>query len=151
LYFWDPVRKAAGLSHAGWKGSVLQIAEETVAQMRRLYGTAAKDLKAAIGPSIGMCCYEVDDTVIRQVENALKELGQVGIANREAVYRNAGNGKYMLSLQQLNRQIMIKAGIPVSNIEVTSLCTSCLTDTFYSHRKEGGKTGRMAAWIGIHA
>src|SRR5690606_40465143 len=66
--------------------------------------------------------------------------------SRSAVYESTGEGKYKLDLQQLNRQIMIKAGILPSNIEVTKMCTSCHTAWFFSHRAEAGKTGRMVAW-----
>lgn len=147
LYFFDPVHKAVGLAHAGWKGTVLQIAKATLETMSAAYGTKPRDVYAAIGPSIGGCCYEVDDTVIGRVDKVLTELG--GAASKESVYEAKPDGKFMLHLQQLNRQIMIKAGILPIHIEISMLCTSCRTDAFFSHRKEGGKTGRMAAWIGI--
>ncbi|MCZ8511244.1 peptidoglycan editing factor PgeF [Paenibacillus filicis] len=146
LLFFDPVRKAAGLAHAGWKGTVLQIAKATVETMSAAYGSKPRDILAAIGPSIGACCYEVDDGVISRVDKIAAELP---VYVEEPFYVSKGNGKYMLNLQQLNRQIMIKAGILPSNIECTGLCTSCRTELFYSHRKENGKTGRMAAWIGL--
>ncbi|WP_248926592.1 peptidoglycan editing factor PgeF [Paenibacillus hamazuiensis] len=149
LYFYDPVHRAVGLSHAGWKGSVLQIARETVSAMQRAYGSRPSELVAAIGPSIGVCCYEVDDAVIGRVREALEQTGPSAAGNEGEFYISKGNGKHMLNLQHFNRQIMIKAGILPSNIEVSTLCTSCRTDLFFSHRKEGGRTGRMAAWIGI--
>ena len=68
---------------------------------------------------------------------------------QEAVITDKGNDKYMLNLQQLNRKLIEQAGILSSHIEVTQLCTSCRTDLFFSHRKEGGSTGRMIAWIGL--
>ncbi|MCS7459276.1 peptidoglycan editing factor PgeF [Paenibacillus doosanensis] len=152
LLFFDPVRRAVGLAHAGWKGTVLQIARMTVEAMRERYGTQPEDLLAAIGPSIHSCCYEVDDTVMDRIRAAMNELG---VGNEpadggEAIYRERENRKYSLSLQQMNRQIMIKAGILPSHIEMSSLCTSCRTDLFFSHRKEAGITGRMAAWIGFN-
>lgn len=150
LFFFDPVRRAVGLAHAGWKGSVLQIAGAAVETMSAAYGTKPRELRAAIGPSIGACCYEVDGNVIGRVDAVLAELGiRGGGDGADAVYKLRPDGKAMLSLQQLNRQIMIKAGILPSHIEISGLCTSCRTDLFYSHRKEGGATGRMAAWIGL--
>ncbi|PZE22641.1 peptidoglycan editing factor PgeF [Paenibacillus xerothermodurans] len=151
LYFYDPVHRAVGLAHAGWKGTVLQIAKTTVEAMSVAYGTQANQLYAAIGPSIQSCCYEVDDTVISRVSETMLALS-IGNDQTQSlpVYQTLPNGKYKLSLQQLNRQIMIKAGIVPTNIEISSLCTSCRTDLFFSHRKEGGKTGRMAAWIGLY-
>ncbi|MBE1443205.1 peptidoglycan editing factor PgeF [Paenibacillus sp. OAS669] len=152
LFFFDPVHRAVGLAHAGWKGTVLQIARKTVEAMERQYGTKAERVLAAIGPSIQACCYEVDDKVISQIQHTMDELNIVNQQGDQAapIYEIKENGKYNLSLQQMNRQIMIKAGILPSHIEISSLCTSCRTDLFFSHRKEGGKTGRMAAWIGLH-
>ncbi|MDQ1913002.1 peptidoglycan editing factor PgeF [Paenibacillus sp. GD4] len=150
LYFYDPVHKAVGLAHAGWKGTVLQIAKATLETMSAAYGTKPRDVYAAIGPSIQACCYEVDENVITRVDKTLRELGLSNqLAAQESVYHPVSEGKWMLSLQQLNRQIMIKAGIMPVHIEISTLCTSCQVEDFFSHRKEGGKTGRMAAWIGI--
>jgi polyphenol oxidase len=150
LYFFDPVQRAVGLAHAGWKGTVLLIAEETVNAMAAAFGSQPSDLRAAVGPSIGACCYEVDEAVAKPVREALE---QIGLADQTELFiqpRPGREGKFMLNLQQLNRQIMIKAGILPSRIEICGMCTSCRTDAFYSHRKEQGLTGRMAAWIGIH-
>lgn len=151
LYFFDPVRQAVGLAHAGWKGTVLRIAGETIRTMSEAYGTDPSDVMAAIGPSIGMCCYEVDDTVIARIDSCLDEIGaEPGV--RSCVYRpGAENGKWMLSLQEMNRQIMIKAGILPTHIEICGMCTGCRTDLFFSHRKENGATGRMASWIGLRS
>lgn len=153
LYFFDPVHKAVGLAHAGWKGTVLQIAAKTVEAMRTAFGTEPGRLLAAIGPSIGVCCYEVDETVISRVNEALGsdcvDPLSNGSESGRVPYRSVGTGKYMLNLQEVNRRIMMKAGILPRHIEITKLCTSCSTDLFFSHRKENGRTGRMAAWIGL--
>ncbi|TDF96673.1 peptidoglycan editing factor PgeF [Paenibacillus piri] len=154
LFFYDPAHRAVGLAHAGWRGTVLQIARETIETMRRQFGSRPEQLLAAIGPSIQGCCYEVDEKVISKVREVLNELGADRSSNSAngggSVYTDIGNGKFKLSLQHLNRQIMIKAGIMQAHIEISSLCTSCRTDLFFSHRKEGGRTGRMAAWIGLY-
>jgi len=150
LYFFDPVRKVAGLAHAGWKGTVLQIAGHTVQSMAKTYGTVPGDVLAAVGPSIGSCCYEVDRAVIERIDECLMEIG-ADEPVRRAVYKPGAPGKSMLDLQQLNRQIMIKAGILPTHIEICGMCTGCRTDLFYSHRKERGATGRMASWIGLHS
>ncbi|MDB5053596.1 MAG: multicopper polyphenol oxidase [Bacilli bacterium] len=144
LYFYDPVHKAVGLAHAGWKGTVLRVAAATIAAMRQSFGSMPSDINATIGPSIGVCCFEVDEKVMDKV----KSLDEV-TTGYKPVFKKKENGKFMLNLQQLNQQIMIKAGISPSNIEVSELCTSCRTDLFFSHRKENGKTGRMVAWIGL--
>ncbi|NIK75856.1 hypothetical protein FHS15_000956 [Paenibacillus castaneae] len=148
LYFYDPEHQAVALAHAGWKGTVQQIASETIQAMTRAYGSEPEKLVAAIGPSIGGCCYEVDGSVIDGVQQLLKSLG-VSSAEAEMMMSLSSNGKANLNLKEINRQIMIKAGILPIHIELTEWCTGCRTDLFYSHRKEGGPTGRMASWIGI--
>jgi polyphenol oxidase len=148
LYFYDPEHDAIALAHAGWKGTVQQIAAETIQAMINAYGSEPQALLAAIGPSIGGCCYEVDSPVINQVQQLLTGLGLHGEA-AEPMLTLSDNGKANLDLKEINRQIMIKAGILPIRIELTEYCTGCRRDLFFSHRKEGGLTGRMASWIGI--
>jgi YfiH family protein len=134
LFFLDPVNHAIGLAHAGWKGTSLHIAERTIEAMQRDYGSQPEQMLTAIGPSIGACCYEVNDQVVEQLDYECSE--------------PKPNGRYMLDLKEINRQFMIRAGILPINIEISEWCTSCNTDLFYSHRAENGRTGRMTAWIG---
>ncbi|MDF2935541.1 MAG: hypothetical protein K0Q90_914 [Paenibacillaceae bacterium] len=143
LYFIDPAHEAVGLAHAGWKGTAQEIARRTVEAMGQTFGTKPADLHAAIGPSIGACCYEVDDRVTGSITAQTALHG-------EPFFRpsSVNAGKFMLNLQEINRKIMIEAGILPQRIEMTSLCTSCAVSRFFSHRKENGRTGRMAAWIG---
>lgn len=148
LYFYDPEHDAIALAHAGWKGTVQQIAAETIQAMVNAYGSEPQALLAAIGPSIGGCCYEVDGPVINQVQQLLAGLGLQGEA-AEPMLKLSDNGKANLDLKEINRQIMIKAGILPIRIELTEYCTGCRRDLFFSHRKECGLTGRMASWIGI--
>ncbi|NMO94766.1 peptidoglycan editing factor PgeF [Paenibacillus lemnae] len=148
LYFWDPVHEAVGLAHAGWKGTVASIAEKMIGRMSELYGSRPGEIRCAIGPSIGMCCYEVDDKVM----NPVQDLDLPAPGNNmspDMLFYDKGNGKYMLNLKEINRHIMIKAGILADHIECTSWCTSCRNDLFFSYRKDGGVTGRMASWIGL--
>ncbi|MEX2462506.1 MAG: peptidoglycan editing factor PgeF [Paenibacillaceae bacterium] len=148
LYFYDPEHQVIGLAHAGWKGTVQEIASATVAKMQQHFGSMPCEIIAAIGPSIGMCCFEVDEVVMNKVWELVGR-NKLGKDGDKLLFLVKGNGKYMLNLQELNRQIMIKAGILPSHIEVSDYCTSCRTDLFYSYRKENGKTGRMVAWIGL--
>lgn len=148
LYFYAPEAGAVALAHAGWRGTVEKIAEETVHAMELAYGVRPEELKAAIGPSIGGCCYEVDGVVITEVNRLLNDLG-LDEENAETCMKLKENGKAYLNLKEINRQIMIKAGILPSRIELTKWCTGCRTDLFFSHRMERGRTGRMASWIGI--
>lgn len=148
LYFYDPVRRAAALAHAGWRGTAGKIAEATARAMHEAYGSRPDQLLAAIGPSIGGCCYEVDGPVIGEMNRVMEELALPEAARRVCM-KELENGKAALDLKEINRQIMIKAGILPSRIEMSTWCTGCRTDLFYSHRMESGRTGRMASWIGI--
>ncbi|MFC0214168.1 peptidoglycan editing factor PgeF [Paenibacillus chartarius] len=147
LYFYDPVRKVIGLAHAGWKGTVGNIAQATVRRMTDIYGCKPEHVRAAIGPSIGSCCYEVDEAVAAKVRPLLDTLETTEEDRARILSPGREIGKYQLGLQSLNRLLMTKAGILSVHIEVTMLCTGCSTDRFFSHRKEGGRTGRMVAWI----
>lgn len=139
LYFFDPVSRAVGLAHAGWKGTVSTIAAMTIQSMSDELGCRIENLRTAIGPSIGPCCYEVDDHVAQH----FKQAGMTYALTAK------DNGRYWLDLKEINRQIMIKAGIMSSHIEISRLCTACHRQQFFSHRKEMGKTGRMMSWIGM--
>jgi len=148
LYFYDPMKQVIGLAHAGWKGTVSRIASTMVDKMVQEYGSQIHDIRAAIGPSIGSCCYEVDDKVMLSVYDLEKEV--LGNNTYSASwYLKKDNGKSMLNLKEMNRQIMMKAGIMPSHIECTTYCTSCRNDLFFSYRKDGGTTGRMASWVGL--
>jgi YfiH family protein len=136
LYFVDVNNHVIGLAHAGWKGTVANIVEEMIRLMTSEFGSSLGDIHAAIGPSIGSCCYEVDDVVINGINNVLQE----------EVYPP---GKAHVDLKEINRQIMIRTGILPNQIEVSNHCTSCRTDLYYSYRAEQGRTGRMASWIGL--
>lgn len=152
LYFYDPVQQAVGLAHAGWKGTVAGIAQSMIETMEENYGSRRQDIRCAIGPSIGDCCYEVDENVMQHVRVWLDDPTgndeyMKSASNR--IYQPANNGKTMLNLKECNRHIMMKAGILPDHIECTSWCTSCHTELFFSYRKENGTTGRMASWIGL--
>lgn len=140
LYFYDPEHEALGLAHAGWKGTVADVAGETIRAMVEAFGTAPAQLYAAIGPSIGACCYEVDDTVMNRVREV--------VPDDDSFHVPSSAGKSRLNLKEINKHLMIKAGILPSRIEMSGWCTSCSTDLFFSHRKERGQTGRMMSWLG---
>ncbi len=142
LLFFDPVKRVAATSHAGWRGTVAEIGKKTVELMKSEFGSDPADIVAAIGPSINECCYEVDDPVI----NEIKKLDYL---DRDKCYTEKGDGKYMLSLREVNRQILINAGIKKENIDVSDLCTCCNASELHSHRKTGGKRGTLGAFIAI--
>ncbi|MCR8656013.1 peptidoglycan editing factor PgeF [Paenibacillus endoradicis] len=148
LLFWDPVHEAIGLAHAGWKGTASAIAIEMVEAMKLNFGTEPDQLMVAIGPSIDQCCYEVDHYVVEQFV-ALWQRLELQECSIDHVIKPISSQKAHINLKEMNRQIMIKAGILPTHIELSNLCTGCRTDMFFSHRVENGLTGRMASWIGL--
>jgi len=152
LYFYDPQTEVIALAHAGWKGTTLEIGCRTVEAMTATYGCKPEHIQAAIGPSIGQCCYEAYGPVFEEISRLSEELQTLQGASHtpeEHPVQLSDEGKAFINLKELNRQIMIKAGILPMHIEMSQWCTGCRTDLFFSHRTEGGKTGRMVSWIGM--
>jgi YfiH family protein len=139
VFLLDPVKKAAGLVHAGWRGTALSVAARAVGKMREAFGTRPEDCLAAIGPSIGPCCYEVDEPVLARFEELFPAA--------RSLFAPARPGRWRLNLWEANRLALCAAGVQESRITVAGLCTSCRRDLFFSHRASGGKAGRMAALI----
>lgn len=139
IYFLDPVQRAIGLSHAGWRGTRLKIGQKTVETMVGQYGSRPEDMVALIGPSIGSCCYEVDRGLVEEFNK--------NFTDSQTFIFPYGASKYKLDLWEANRLVLREAGLLDSNIKISNLCTSCNLDLFYSHRREKGNTGRMAAII----
>ena len=143
LFFIDPVHKAIGLSHSGWRGTVGKMGQETLRRMREEYGTDAKDVIAAVGPSICQDCYEVSEDVIEKFKEAFDE-----IYWGELFYQKENN-KYQLNLWKANEIILLEAGVPKENIAVTNVCTNCNSDVLFSHRATKGQRGSLAAFMAL--
>lgn len=143
LYFVDPVRKAIGLSHSGWKGTVGHIGQKTVWKIHEVYGSEPKDIVAAIGPSICQSCYEVSDDVA--------EAFRANFTADEAadILLDKGNGKYQLDLWKANWYVLTDAGILSEHLSVTDLCTACHPDLLWSHRKTNGQRGGLSAFLSL--
>jgi len=141
LLAYDPVRRAVGLAHAGWRGTVQRIAERLVAELVAAFGVQPEDLRVGIGPSIGPCCYEVGTDVIAQVREELPEGGEL--------LRSGRPGHAFFDLWAANRQGLVRAGVRPAHIEVTAQCTSCHVERFFSYRREGQLNGLFGAVIGI--
>ncbi len=140
IFFLDPVKKAIGMAHAGWRGTAAEIVLKTVQKMEQVFGCDPKNVLAGIAPSIGRCCFEVDDPVMNPMR-AIK-----GIA-LETACTDKGNGKYMLDLKAVNKMILEKAGLKDENITVSDICTCCQNDMFHSHRATNGQRGSLAGII----
>lgn len=143
LFFLDPVHRAIGLSHSGWRGTVGKIGKVTLERMREAYGTDPADVIAAIGPSICQDCYEVSSDVI----DAFRE--QFPENCWDALFYEKKDGKYQLNLWEANRVILTEAGVLPEHLSVTDLCTCCNPEFFYSHRASHGKRGNHAGFLMI--
>lgn len=137
LFLLDPVNKAIGLTHAGWKGTVSRIGQKTLEKMIKAYGTDPKDVLIGIGPSIGECCFEVGGEVIEEVKKHFN--------NATDYFYKKDNGKFMLDLWAINKDQFLAMDVLEENITVSNICTKCNKDIFFSHRGDNGKTGSLAA------
>ncbi|MCA1029990.1 peptidoglycan editing factor PgeF [Bacillus timonensis] len=142
VYFFSPSYHAIGVAHAGWKGTVKDIAGEMIRLWTRNEKIPHSEIFTAIGPSIGSCCYIVDDRVIENVNKVL-------VDHPESTYKEVDIGQYSLNLNQLNEKLLLQSGIPKENILISHYCTSCEDELFFSHRRDKGHTGRMMSFIGF--
>ncbi|MBR9945031.1 peptidoglycan editing factor PgeF [Clostridiaceae bacterium Marseille-Q4145] len=143
LYFVDPVHKAVGLSHSGWKGTVHRIGKVTLERMKEAFGTRPEDVQAAIGPSICQDCYEVSEDVAQAFMDEFADQ-----LDDRLVYRK-GNGKYQLNLWNANERILLEAGIRPEHLSITNICTCCNHELLFSHRASHGQRGNLAAFLGL--
>jgi YfiH family protein len=127
--------------HAGWRGSALGITAKVVHLLRERYHSQPQDILAAIGPSIGRCCYQVDAIVA----NAFATHN----SSEHFLFPAAAANRWMLDLPEANRRQIMDCGIPEGNIELSGYCTSCRQDLFFSHRASGGITGRQINFMMI--
>lgn len=141
LLFADPKKRVVAASHAGWRGTVEEIGRLTVERMCKDYGCDPADILAAIAPSIGKCCFEVDTPVY----NAFSKMQVFD----DGCFVYDGGDKYHIDLWEVNRRVLLSAGVKADNITVTDLCTRCHPDLFWSHRKTGPARGSLAAFIGM--
>ena len=149
LYFVDPVHKAVGLSHSGWKGTVHRIGKVTLERMKEAFGTRPEDVQAAIGPSICQDCYEVSEDVAEAFRNLLsgEEMKKVKTITEEQILKDKRNGKYQLDLWKANEAVCLSAGIRPEHISVTDICTCCNPGYLFSHRASNGKRGNLGMFV----
>ncbi len=161
----DKKRKAIGVFHAGWRGTIKRIVEKGVGLMRLHFGTMPRDLEAAIGPGIHSCCYEVGEEVREQFESQFEYSADLFHEVQESdpvrekypllflTARAPGHSvlpkKIFLDLVEANRRQLLTIGVPKKNISASPLCTSCNPKLLFSHRADKGITGRMMAVAGV--
>ncbi len=133
----DSGGRGVGAIHAGWRGTSEGVARKTIDAMVSGLNVDPGDLHAAVGPHIGVCCLEVGEEVFNW------------FADSDVFERRAGWGKPHLNLAEANRRQLLGAGLAPEHVLVSTLCTKCRPDMFYSYRREGGRSGRMFSVIGL--
>ena len=139
----DTARPVVAAVHAGWRGTLGNIVTKTVMAMRTRFACSLRTIRAAVGPSIGACCYEVDEAVLAPLKRACPDW-------QEVVERAKGSRAY-LDLRRLNRRQLEEAGLDPARIETVNLCTACHPELFYSYRRDGKATDHMTSGIGLTA
>jgi polyphenol oxidase len=147
----DVSKRAVAAFHAGWRGTVAHIVEQGVNRMRQEYGSQPKDLVAAVGPSIGACCYSVGEEVRAEFRSNFSYADELFLGMNQL---EASATKVHLDLWEANRRQLLDAGLGEAQISVVGQCTACSRDSqgamqYFSHRSEHGVAGRMLNVIGI--
>mgnify|MGYP001524717455 CR=1 FL=1 len=139
ITLYDPTSRSIGAVHAGWRGTASGIALKAAVSMMSCYGADPYTLRAAIGPSIGKCCFETDSDVADAFFALLDPAMDERIEKR--------SDKYHIDLKAINRLWLLRAGIDPSRIDVHPDCTKCHPERYWSHRAMGDRRGGMAAMI----
>jgi len=137
ILLYDPVRRAVGVLHAGWRGTAQRIAARGVAEMVRAFGCRSADLLAAVGPSIGSCCFETHADVPQ------------ALGAEAAAHITPAGDKFLVDLRGCNAAQLEDAGLPRENISVSGRCTCCDAASYFSHRRDGAARGSLAAVIAL--
>ena len=143
LLFGDAKTGAFAAVHAGWRGTLAEVARVAVNRMKDAYGVRALDLRVAIGVAAGPCCYEVGEDVIDAFTSKFP--------NAERLFKETRPGHALVDLLTANRDQLIGEGVLADRVHIAPLCTMCRTDLFFSYRKEKrlhGKVGRLMAVVG---
>lgn len=139
IFLVDTVKRIVGVVHAGWRGTALNIAAKAVDTFVERFTSQIADITAVIGPAIGPCCYQVDEIVFDAIKSHKDQDSLFCPCHKQ--------GHWMLDLPLANKFQIIGRGIPEANIYTMACCTSCNRDLFYSHRADGGNTGRQLNFI----
>ncbi len=142
VFAFDPVHKAIGLCHAGWRGTVNGMIDALIAHMQAQFNTAPSDLLMAIGPNIGACCFEVDVDVAQAFERTFVQAGCVHMTSKP--------GKYRVNLAHAAAYQMFNRGVAAEHVTMAHLCTCCNETLFHSYRRDGKQGGAMASFLQLN-
>ena len=152
LYFVDPVHKAIGLSHSGWRGTVGKMGKVTIEAMAKEFGSRPEELYCAIGPSICQDCYEVSRDVAEAFMEMFPEHVQEILVQKEVCQNiKSSEDKFQLDLWKANEIVLLEAGVLSEHLAVTNICTCCNPMQLFSHRVSKGKRGNLAAFLSLES
>ena len=137
ILLWDPVTGSVGAAHAGWRGTAADIAGKTVRAMETAFGCKGEDIRAAIGPNIGPCCFETDGDVPRAMVQTYGAEAEKWIRPQE--------NKFYVNLKEMNALSLRRAGVEL--VDMDDHCTACCPELFWSHRRHGAQRGAQGALI----
>ncbi len=145
IFLYDPVEKAVGMVHSGWRGTAAHVASRAVEAMSNAYGSLPENIIAEIGPSIGIECFEIDLPVYEELLLSFPDMQ----ADSSLAMKGKTTGKMHVSLPLLVKSSLVKSGVKKENISVCDICTCCEknADDYFSHRRTKGHTGIMAGVI----
>jgi YfiH family protein len=135
IFLFDPVAKAVAAVHAGWRGSKADIVTRALTTMHAAFASQAENVVAFIGPSAGVCCYEIGEDLLSQFD--------------QQYIRKSPQGKTFLNLKSFNKDRLLTAGLREQHVEVSAYCTICTPEIFHSFRRDGAQSGRMLGVIGL--
>lgn len=135
IILFDPVKRVAGIAHAGWRGTAEGICKSIIKSLSNHFESKPENILAALGPSIGPCCYEVGVDVVNHFTSMTSSTNEILI--------EVGGGRWKLDLKNANANQLVECEVMRKNISISNLCTSCNTNLFFSYRKEGNPTGRQ--------
>lgn len=141
VFLFDPERTVISMAHSGWRGTVMEISKEAVRKMKDVFSCDPLNIIAAVGPSIGKCCFEVGDEVYDQFKSNI---------DWSTKYCKRINQKWYFDLPAIIKMTLLNAGVSEENIVLSGICTKCNKDIFFSHRGDNGRTGTLAGIMKIN-
>lgn len=140
ILFFDVKKRVIGVAHAGWRGTIRMVAQNTVKILQEKFNCLPKDILAGIGPSIGPCCYEIGQETIAQIKKVFHN-------GNGYICKETPPGKGYFNLWEANKTQLMHMGIPEKNIEIARICTRCNHKLLFSYRQQNTETGRFGAGI----
>ena len=144
IFLYDPLNKVIANIHSGWKGTLNKIVLNALHSMQQNFNSKPEDIIACISPSIGQCCFEVDEDVYLLFKDTFPYIDQYTISKKKD-----DKIKYYLDTKELNRYLLISHGLKPENIEVSEVCTKCQHDIYHSYRADKNEAGRNLSLIAI--